>query len=220
MLLQPNAKKLSAKIDTKIAIKNNKNETVKQINVKVIENVEIAKIAKVIKWQQSKRRLGTHNTKDVSELAYSTKKLRKQKGGGCARFRNKGAVQFRGGATIFGPDGRKYDYKINKKEKMLGLQHAISLKIQKNEILLLDELNFKNSTVKDFLQFKKSHEIDTNSVLFIDTDKNSSILRSISNIHEANFLPVGGINVLSIIENEILICSEEALNKLQERGII
>jgi large subunit ribosomal protein L4 len=102
----PTKKKL---LSIKVDVKNRRNEIVKQISLNTLEEVQVEKIAKVVKWQQSNARVGTHNTKDVSELAYSTRKLRKQKGGGCARFRNKGAVQFRGGATIFGPDGRLYD---------------------------------------------------------------------------------------------------------------
>ena len=199
---------------------NNKNETVKKIDIKLIEKVEIEKISKVIKWQQSKIRLGTHNTKDVSELSYSTKKLRAQKGGGCARFRNKGAVQMRGGATIFGPDGRVYDYQINKKEKVLGLQHAISLKAENNELIIVNEIDFKTSTVKEFISFKKSFNIDTNSVLLIDKEKSMTILRAISNLHETNFLPVVGINVLSLIDNKFLIITEGAVEALKERGVL
>lgn len=204
----------------KIDVKNNKNEVISQIAVNLVKKVEIEKISKVIKWQQSKRRLGTHNTKDVSEISYSTKKLRAQKGGGCARFRNKGAVQFRGGATIFGPDGRIYDYKINKKERLLGLKHAISLKIENKELLVVEDIEFKKSTVKEFLNFKKSYHIETNSVLLIDEEKSISILKAISNINEANFLPIVGINVLSLIENKFIIITAGALKTLQERGVL
>lgn len=203
----------------KLDIKDNTNKVVSQVSVNLVK-VEIEKISKVIKWQQSKARLGTHNTKDVSEISYSTKKLRAQKGGGCARFRNKGAVQFRGGATIFGPDGRIYDYKINKKEKLLGLKHAISLKIDNKELLVIKDMNFKKSTVKEFLEFKKNYGIETNSVLLIDEEKSLTILRAINNIHEANFLPVVGVNVLSLINNKFVIMTENALKTLQTRGVL
>ena len=204
----------------KIDVKDVKNQVVNQVSVNVVEKVEIEKISKVIKWQQSKLRLGTHNTKDVSEISYSTRKLRAQKGGGCARFRNKGAVQFRGGATIFGPDGRVYEYKINKKERVLGLQHAISLKIENKELVVVKEMDFKQSTVKEFIQFKKNYGINTNSVLLIDEEKSMTILKAISNIHEANFLPIVGINVLSLINNKFVIITANALKALQERGVL
>jgi large subunit ribosomal protein L4 len=207
-------------LPVELKIKNNENKEIKTILVNTVKEVEISKITKVVKWQQSNLRLGTHTTKDVSEINYSTKKLRKQKGGGCARARNKGAVHFRGGATIFGPDGRKYDYKINKKEKTLGLQHALSFKIKEQKFLVIENLNFDSGTVKAFLQFKKIFDIKTNSILFIDNEKNNFILKAINNLHESNFLPVMGINVLSVIKNDILICTEGALKVLNERGVL
>ena len=69
-------------------VKDTTDKVVRNISVKVFEKISRDKIAKIIRWQQSKARLGTHNTRDVSELSYSTKKLRKQKGGGCARGSN------------------------------------------------------------------------------------------------------------------------------------
>jgi large subunit ribosomal protein L4 len=204
----------------KINIKNMKNENIKEEEINIFHEIKLEKISKVIKWQKSKKRLGNHNTKDVSEISYSTRKLRAQKGGGCARFRNKGAVQFRGGATIFGPDGREYDYKINKKERLLGLKHAISLKVKNKEVIIIDKLEFKNISVKEFLHFKKQLSLDTNSILFVDKTKNDNVLKSISNIVEANFLPIIGINVLSLIENKFLVCTEEAFRVLQKRGAL
>jgi hypothetical protein len=46
------------------------------------------------------------------------------------------------------------------------------------------------------------------------------VLKAIGNIHEANFLPIIGINVLSVIQNKFVICTEKALTVLQERGIL
>lgn len=204
----------------KINVRNSKNENLKEISINVFDEISMEKISKIIKWQQSKARLNNTHTKDVSEVVYSTKKLRNQKGGGCARHRNKGAVQFRGGATIFGPEGRNYEYKINKKEKVLGLKHALSLKVKNSELLVVDEINFKNSTVKEFFNFKKIYNIDTNSILIIDEEKSLTILKAINNLYEPNFLPVVGINVLSIVKNQILIITEKALKVLQERGVL
>jgi ribosomal protein L4 len=112
------------------------------------------------------------------------------------------------------------DYMINKKERQLGLQHALSLKIQKKEFFIIENLQFENSTVKEFFHFKKIHNIDSNSVLLIDNEKNQMVLKAIGNIHEANFLPIIGINVLSVIQNKFVICTEKALTVLQERGIL
>lgn len=202
-----------------LEVKNQENKFLKNLEVSVIKNVEIEKIATVIKWQRSKKRLGTHTTKDVSEISYSTRKIRKQKGGGCARARNKGAPHFRGGATIFGPDGRKYTYSLNKKVRLLGLKHAISLKIKKKQIIILDKIDF-NNRVKSFKEFKSKLSIKTNSILMVDVEKNSKVLMAINNLSQTNFLPVIGINVLSILKNKLLICTENVIDVLKKRGVL
>lgn len=216
-MLQTKDKKGSVQVNLNV---HTNGKTTRQITVNRLENIEVEKIAKYIRWQQSNSRSATYATKDVSELAYSTRKLRKQKGGGCARARNKGAVHFRGGATIFGPDERKHNLKMNKKERVLGLQHAMSLKIQENNIIIVEDLKFPTFTVKGFLEFKKQHGMTTNSILLMDVNKSNEVLQSINNIHEAHFLPVIGINVLSLVKSEIFVCTELALKALQERGVL
>lgn len=195
------------------------NNSTGNIEIKVFETISKEKIGKVIRWQQSKARLGTHMTKDVSQLAYSTKKIRKQKGSGTARARNKGATHFRGGATVHGPDHRQYEYIINKKEKLLGLQHAISAKVLNKEILILKEIRL-DGTVKSFKGFLKIHEINTQKILIVDKEKNSMILKSINNVYGVDFLPTMGLNVESVAKTTKLIFSENALMELKERGII
>lgn len=204
-------------------VRDYSDKVIKNIEVKVFEKISNDKIAKVIKWQQSKARLGTHNTRDVSELSYSTKKLRKQKGGGCARHRNKGATQFRGGAKVHGPEGRKYDYSINKKERLLGLKHALGMKVHQNHFIVMQELNSINGTVKSFKAFLQQHKIPTESLLILDVagnENNLNILKSINNVYKANFLPTVGLNVESIVRNTMIVCSENALIQLKERGIL
>jgi Ribosomal protein L4 len=49
------------------------------------------------------QRQGTSKTKDRSEVAYSTKKLGRQKGGGGARHGSLKANIFVGGGRVFGP---------------------------------------------------------------------------------------------------------------------
>lgn len=204
-----------------LEIKDHHNKVKNNIEVNIFETIEKEKIAKVIRWQMAKARLGTHNTKDVSELAYSTKKLRKQKGGGCARFRNKGATQFRGGATVHGPDDRIYSYSINKKEKLLGLKHALGLKVHQKEILILEKIDLA-STVRSLKEFCTRYDLDLkkSSFLIIDNEKKENILKAINNIHNVNYLPLTGVNVQSIIKNEKLILSEDALMQLKAKGVL
>ena len=72
------------------------------------------------------QRQGTAKTKDRSEVAYSTKKLGRQKGGGGARHGSLKAGIFVGGGNVFGPKPRDYRTKLNKKLKSLARISALS----------------------------------------------------------------------------------------------
>ena len=63
------------------------------------------------------QRQGTHKTKDRSEVAYSTKKIIRQKGSGGARHGSIKSNIYVGGGRAFGPVPRDYSFKLNKKLK-------------------------------------------------------------------------------------------------------
>ena len=78
------------------------------------------------------QRQGTAKTKDRSEIAHSTKKLGRQKGGGGARHGSLKANIFVGGGRVFGPKPRLYRTKLNKKVKALARHSALTYKAQEN----------------------------------------------------------------------------------------
>lgn len=91
-----------------------------------------------VKQFLANKRSGTHKTLEKSELSGSTRKLHKQKGTGGSR---KGSIKnplFKGGARIFGPRPRFYDFKLNKKVKSLAKFSALSVKAAGNGIRIVD----------------------------------------------------------------------------------
>ncbi|OED45340.1 50S ribosomal protein L4 [Rickettsiales bacterium (ex Bugula neritina AB1)] len=175
-------------------------------------------IDEVIKWQLSKKRSGTHSTKNVSDIDRSRRKMYKQKGQGRARHRSKYAVQFRGGATIFGPDGRVYEYKLNKKLRKKALMESFRMKIMENKLLVIDNLNIEKPSTKTILDVKKN--FNSNSILFVDMEKNINLLKSLSNVYKVDFIPQIGINVLSLVGRDLILISKNAFDRLIERGVL
>ena len=84
------------------------------------------------------QRQGTSKTKDRSEVAYSTKKIIRQKGSGGARHGSIKAGIFVGGGNIHGPKPRIYRTKLNKKVKALARYSALSYKAQENAITFVE----------------------------------------------------------------------------------
>ena len=72
-----------------------------------------------VKQYLAAQRQGTHKSKERSEITASTKKLKKQKGSGSARYGDIKSPVFKGGGRVFGPKPRDYRFKLNKALKRL-----------------------------------------------------------------------------------------------------
>ncbi|MRR20498.1 50S ribosomal protein L4, partial [bacterium] len=89
------------------------------------------------------QRQGTHKSKERGEIMGSTRKLKRQKGTGTARFGSIKNPEFRGGGRIFGPRPRFYGFKLNKKVKQLARKSALSYKAKENKIIILEDFSFE-----------------------------------------------------------------------------
>ena len=89
-----------------------------------------------VKQHLANKRQGTHKAKERSEIAGSSKKIKKQKGTGGARVGNAKSGTRVGGGRIFGPRPRNYHFKINVKVKRLARKSAFSYKAKSKDILV------------------------------------------------------------------------------------
>ena len=103
-----------------------------------------------VKQFLANRRQGTHKSKERSEIAGSTKKIKKQKGTGTARFGDIKNPIFRGGGRVFGPRPRSYSFKLNKKVKQLARLSALSYKAKNGQIYIMEDFNLESPKTKDF----------------------------------------------------------------------
>src|SRR5215207_8722250 len=76
---------------------------------------------------------------DRGEVALTTKKWGKQKGGGRARHGARSAPQFRGGGRAFGPVVRSHAHDLPKKVRALALRHALSAKAKDASLIVVDD---------------------------------------------------------------------------------
>ena len=98
---------------------------------------------RMVRYQLAKRRAGTHDVKNRSEIARTSKKMYKQKGTGNARHSTAKAPQFRGGGRAFGPTPRDHAHDLPKKVRSLALKHALSAKQAAENIVVVDDLAVK-----------------------------------------------------------------------------
>jgi large subunit ribosomal protein L4 len=109
-----------------------------------------------VKQYLANQRQGTHSTKEKSMVAGSTRKLRKQKGGGGARVGSIKSPLFPGGARVFGPLPRDYSFKLNKKVKRLARISALSTKAKEENIVVMEQFDLEAPKTKDFVTMLKN----------------------------------------------------------------
>lgn len=171
---------------------------------------------RIVEWQRSKSRAGTHKTKGISEISGTTRKPFKQKGTGNARQGSLRSPQFRGGAVIFGPTVRSHAYSLTKKFRKLALKMALTHKYNDNQLLIFKDFDLASFKTKELS--KRINDMNIKNALFIDGDiVNNNFKLASSNIIGIDVLPAAGINVLDILKKEKLILTLSALSLLENR---
>jgi large subunit ribosomal protein L4 len=171
-------------------------------------------MARVVQWQQAKRRAGTHKTKGMGEVRGTTKKPYKQKGTGNARQGSLRAPQFRTGGRVHGPVVRSHAYDLPKKVRRLGLISALSQKQADGKLVVLDAANGAAKT-KDLAA--KLKVLGWSSALIVDRAVDEGFLRACRNIIGLDVLPTVGANVYDILAHDVLAITTAGLEGLKER---
>src|SRR5690606_1337319 len=86
------------------------------------------------------QRQGTAKVKNRLEVKGSSKKLHRQKGTGGSRKGNIRNPLYKGGGSIFGPQPRSYDFKLNYKVKGLAKTSALTYKVRENNLRVVEDL--------------------------------------------------------------------------------
>jgi large subunit ribosomal protein L4 len=171
-------------------------------------------MARVVHWQQAKRRAGTHKTKGMGEVQGTTKKPYKQKGTGNARQGSLRAPQFRTGGRVHGPVVRDHGYDLPKKVRRLGLISALSQKQADGKLVVLDAAAGGAKTKELAAKLKA---LGWTSALIIDGAVDENFLKASRNIIGVDVLPTVGANVYDILRHDVLAVTAAGVEGLKER---
>jgi large subunit ribosomal protein L4 len=171
-------------------------------------------MARVIHWQQARRRAGTHKVKGMGEVQGTTKKPYKQKGTGNARQGSLRSPQFRTGGVVHGPVVRDHGYKLPKKVRRLGLISALSQKQAEGKLVVIDTAAGVEKT-KDLVA--KLRTLGWRSALIVDGEVDARFLLASRNVIGIDVLPTAGANVLDILRHDILVVTSAGLQGLTAR---
>jgi large subunit ribosomal protein L4 len=151
------------------------------------------------------QRSGTHKSKHRGEIHGSTRKLHKQKGTGGSR---KGSIKnplFRQGGSIFGPQPRSYDIKVNKSTQRLARKSALSYKAKENNILVLDSIAMDKPRTKDFAGLLKNLSLDGKKTLVLIPERNDNVFLSSRNLEKTNVQIASLVNTYDIMNSHNVV---------------
>ena len=169
-----------------------------------------------VKQYLAAQRQGTHKSKERSEISGSTRKLIRQKGGGGARRGDIKSPLLRGGGRVFGPRPRDYWFKLNKKVKSLARKSALSYKAQQNAIIVVEDFNFEAPKTKDFVKMQNNLKIEGKMLLLVLPENNKNVYLSARNIQRVEVMTASALNTYKVMNANVLVVTESALNLVDE----
>jgi len=169
-----------------------------------------------VKQYLANQRQGTHKSKERSEIAGSTRKLKKQKGTGGARAGSVKSGTIRGGGRIFGPRPRNYEFKLNKKVKQLARKSALTYKASEQSIMVVEDFNLAAPKTKEFLTISNNLQIADKKSLFVLPVENNNIYLSSRNLKDVSIVTASELNTYQILNAKIIIIAESSIAKIEE----
>ena len=161
------------------------------------------------------QRQGTQSTKTRAEVRGGGRKPWRQKGTGRARQGSIRAPQWIKGGIALGPKPRKYTYKVNKKEKRLAIKSVLSSKVLENQLVVIDELQFKDIKTKQMVSALEKNKVEGKTLIMLP-EKNEAVQKSARNIEGVKTTLVNTINVYDLLKYNKLVITLDTVKKLEE----
>ena len=170
-----------------------------------------------VKQYLANQRQGTHKTKDRSEVAFSTKKMGRQKGGGGARHGSIKSNIYVGGGNVFGPKPHDYRFKLNKKLKQLARFSALSYKVKGNALTVVEPFTMEAPKTKEFINILDNLKANGRKTLVILPENSNNIYLSSRNLPEASVITVDEINTYALMNSNHIVMVDGVQDILVER---
>lgn len=162
------------------------------------------------------QRQGTHKSKERSEITGSTRKLIRQKGGGGARRGDIKSPLLRGGGRVFGPRPRDYWFKLNKKVKALARKSALTYKAQQNAIIVVEDFDFEAPKTKQGIKLLNNLKVEGKMTLIVLSEVKKNVNLSVRNIQRVDVMTACNLNTYRVMNANVLVVTESALNQIDE----
>ena len=168
-----------------------------------------------VKQYLANQRQGTHKTKEKWEVAYSTKKIVRQKGSGGARHGSIKSPTFVGGGRAFGPQPRDYSFKLNKKLKQLARFSALSYKVKESALTIVESFDLEAPKTKEMIRIVKNLKVNDRKILFVLPENSENIYMSSRNLQNVKVITVNEISTYDLVNSTSVVFVDGVQDILQ-----
>lgn len=171
-------------------------------------------IHRALVYQLSNARQVVAHSKTRWEVRWSTRKIYKQKWTGRARaWASRSPIRVWGWVTFWPRNTVNFTKSMNKKERRLALCSMLSSKLNSNNLLVLNSLDFSEIKTKSMLWVLNSIPY-TKNVLLALSSKNEVIEKSARNIPNVKTLTVDYLNIKDLLKYTTLVLLKDSVEKL------
>jgi large subunit ribosomal protein L4 len=175
-------------------------------------------VHETVRAELAARRQGTHATKTRGQVRGGGAKPRRQKGTGRARAGSSRNPLWTGGGTVFGPQPRRYTFKVNRKERRAALRSALSLHAGRDSLAVLDPAPFLETPSAKQAAALLADWSQPKGVLVVLTDDEAQAALSFRNLDRVSVLPATAVGVADLVGASAVLASRAALDQLTERA--
>jgi len=173
-----------------------------------------ALVHQVVVAYRAAGRAGTQAQLSRGEMSGTTKKFKKQKGGG-ARHGDYRAPIFVGGGVAFAAKPRSYEQKVNRKAYRGAIRSIFSELVRQDRLKVVPSLEVDAPKTASMVAKLKAWGL-SGRVLLVAPDADEAVYLSARNIQYVTVSDVAGLNPVSLVGSDHVVMTVDAVKKVEE----
>ena len=173
-----------------------------------------ALIHQVVVAYQAGARAGTKAQLSRGEMSGTTKKFKKQKGGG-ARHGDYRAPIFVGGGVTFAAKPRSFEQKVNRKAYRVAIRSILAELNRQGRIKVVESFGVDQPKTKAMIAKLAELEV-SGRVLLVSEDASEALYLAARNIPYLHVLDVIALNPVSLVGSDHIVMTVDAVKKIEE----
>ncbi len=181
--------------------------------------VRVPLLQQAIVRELADRRVGTHQTKERSDVAGGGRKPWRQKGTGRARQGSIRAPQWRKGGTVFGPHPRDYSLAMPQKARREALRDALAATLADGRLAVVDRVELAEAKTKALATWLAGLGLKEAPTLLVVAELSEALARAARNLPWLTVESPSHVSVYQLLRYGHVVFERPALLALQEELI-